>query len=131
MGTAITVRRDYSSHELRRLAAREKNAGRRLLAITAVLEAASREAAAKTGGMDRQTLRDALIRFNEQGPPGPINKSSPGAPGKLTKEHKAFFARLVKEGPIPAVHGIVRWRTCDLVMRLDEEFGLSASDDTH
>lgn len=132
MGTAISVRSDYSSKELRRLSTRVKDAGqaRRLLAIAAVLDGASREEAAKIGGMDRQTLRDWMIRFNDQGPDGLINKSSPGAPGKLTKEHKAFLARLVEEGPISAVHGVVRWRACDLIMRLHEEFGLSVSDDT-
>ena len=132
MGTAISVRTDYSGQELRRLATRVKDVGqaRRLLAIAAVLDGASREEAAKIGGMDRQTLRDWVIRFNEQGPDGLINKSSPGAPGKLTKEHKAFLARLVEEGPIPAVHGVVRWRACDLIMRLHDEFGLSVSDDT-
>jgi transposase len=132
MGTALAVRTGYSSKELRRLAARAKDAGqaRRLLAIAAVLDGASREEAARIGGMDRQTLRDWVIRFNEQGPDGLVNKSSPGAPGKLTEEHKAFLARLVEEGPIPAVHGVVRWRACDLIMRLHEEFGISVSDDT-
>ena len=132
MGTAIALRTDYSSKELRRLAGRVKNAGqaRRLLAIAAVLEGTSREEAARIGGMDRQTLRDWVIRFNEQGSDGLINKSAPGAPGKLTKKHKAFLARLVEEGPIPAIHGVVRWRACDLIMRLYEEFGLSVSDDT-
>ena len=109
-----------------------KNAAqaRRLLAIAAVLDGSSREQTAKIGGMDRQTLRDWVIRFNEQGPDGLVNGSSPGAPGKLTDEHKAFLARLVEEGPIPAVHGVVRWRACDLIMRLHEEFGISVSDDT-
>src|SRR5260221_11321653 len=80
--------------------------------------------------MERQTLRDWVIRFNEQGPDGLVNKSSPGAPSKLTEEHKAFLVRLVEEGPIPAVDGVVRWRACDLIMRLYEEFGISVSDDT-
>jgi hypothetical protein len=44
--------------------------------------------------------------------------------------HKAFLARIVEEGPIPAIHGVVRWRACDLIMRLHEQFGLSVSDDT-
>ncbi len=51
-------------------------------------------------------------------------------PPKLEAAHKAFIARIVEEGPIPAVHGVVRWRACDLIMRLHEEFGLSVSDDT-
>ena len=64
MGTAISVRTDYSGQELRRLATRVKDVGqaRRLLAIAAVLDGASREEAAKIGGMDRQTLRDWVIR---------------------------------------------------------------------
>ena len=132
MGTAIAVRTDYSSKELRGLASRVKNAGqaRRLLAIAAVLDGSLREDAAKLGGMDRQTLRDWVVRFNEQGSEGLINKTAPGAPGKLRKKHKAFLARLVEEGPIPAIHGVVRWRACDLIMRLHEEFGLAVSDDT-
>ena len=71
-----------------------------------------------------------MIRFNEQGPDGLINIPSPGVPPKLNSRHKAFLARIVEEGPIPAIHGVVRWRACDLIMRLYEEFGLSVSDDT-
>jgi putative transposase len=132
MGQAIAVRMDYTSDEVRQLAKRAKDASqaRRLLAIAVVLDGASREEAAKAGGMERQTLRDWVIRFNEKGPDGLVNKSSPGAPSKLTEEHKAFLVRLVEEGPIPAVDGVVRWRACDLIMRLYEEFGISVSDDT-
>src|SRR5690349_16868252 len=132
MGHAIPVRTDYTAGEVRRFAQRAKDAAqaRRLLAIAAVLAGASREEAAKIGGMDRQTLRDWVIRFNEQGPDGLVNIPSPGAPPKLNDTHKAFLARIVHEGPIPAIHGVVRWRACDLIMRLHEEFGLSVSDDT-
>src|SRR5437870_13038760 len=72
MGRAIAVRADYTSGEVRRVAQRVKNAAqaRRLLAIAAVLDGASRENAAKISGMDRQTLRDWVIRFNAQGPDG-------------------------------------------------------------
>src|SRR5262249_14809734 len=90
----------------------------------AVLDGASREEAATIGGMDRQTLRGWVIRFNEQGADGLINIPSPGVPPKLNSRHKAFLARIVEEGPIPAIHGVVRWRACDLIMRLYEEFGL-------
>jgi len=109
-----------------------KDAGqaRRLLAIAAVLDGNSRTEAAKIGGMDRQTLRDWVIRFNEQGPDGLVNKSSPGGPSKLNEEHKAFLVGIVEEGPMPAIHGVVRWRACDLIMRLHQEFGISVSDDT-
>ena len=132
MGQAIALREDYTAGEVRRLAKRAKDAtqARRLLAIAAVLDGASRAEAAKVGGMDRQTLRDWVIRFNEQGPDSLINIPSPGVAPKLNKKHRAFLARIVEDGPIPAVHGVVRWRACDLIMRLYEEFGLSVSDDT-
>ena len=132
MGHAIAVRTDYAAGEIRRFAQRAKDAAqaRRLLAIAAVLDGASREEAAKIGGMDRQTLRDWVIRFNEQGADGLINIPSPGMPPKLNAAHKAFLVRIVEEGPIAAIHGVVRWRACDLIMRLHEEFGLSVSDDT-
>ena len=72
MGQAIPVRTGYTAGGVRRFAKRAKDAAqaRRLLAIAAVLDGASREEAAKIGGMDRQTLRDWVIRFNEQGPDG-------------------------------------------------------------
>ena len=132
MGQAIALQGNYTAGEVRRLAKRAKNAAqaRRLLAIAAVLDGRSREEAAKVGGMDRQTLRDWVIRFNERGPDGLINISSPGVPPKLDKKHRAFLSRLVEDGPIPAIDGVVRWRACDLIMRLHEEFGLSVSDDT-
>jgi transposase len=132
MGQAIPVRSDFSAGEVRQFAKRAKDAAqvRRLLAIAAVLDGASREDAAKIGGMDRQTLRDWVIRFNAQGPDGLINIPSPGVPPVLDDAHRAFLARIVAEGPIPAIHGVVRWRACDLIMRLHEEFGLSVSDDT-
>jgi transposase-like protein len=71
MGRAIAVRTDYTSAEVRRFAKRAKDASqaRRLLAIAAVLDGASREGAATIGGMDRQTLRDWVIRFNDRGQP--------------------------------------------------------------
>ena len=120
-GRAIVVRTDYTSGDVRRVARGRCGAG----APTACDRGGARRQlasqAAKIGGMDRQTLRDWVIRFNAQGPDGLVNKSSPGAPGKLTDEHKAFLTRLVEEGPIPAVDGVVRWRACDLIMRLHEE----------
>jgi len=132
MGQPIAVRIDYTADQLRRLARRTKDVAqaRRLLAIAAVLDGASRAEAAQTGGMDRQTLRDWVIRFNEQGPDGLTNIPSPGVPPKLDAGHRAFLGRLVEEGPIPAIHGVVRWRACDLVALLHEEFGVSVSDDT-
>src|SRR5260221_758447 len=132
MGQAIAVRTEYTATEVRLLARQAKDAAqaRRLLAIAAVLDGSSRTEAATNAGMDRQTLRDWGIRFNEQGPDGLVNIPSAGAPPKLNDTHKAFLARIVHEGPIPAIHGVVPCPAGELIMRLHEAFGLSVSDDT-
>lgn len=132
MGRAVAVRGDDTNTELRVLATRCRNAAqaRRLLSIAAVVDGASRAAAAKLGGMDRQTLRDWVHRFNADGPDGLINHPAPGAVPKLTKAQKARLGALVEQGPIPAIHDVVRWRACDLVQWIQEEFGISVSDDT-
>ena len=79
------------------------------------------------GSSDAAGLGDPVQRA---GADGLINIPSPGVPPKLNSRHKAFLARIVEEGPIPAMHGVVRWRACDLIMRLYGGFGLSVSDDT-
>lgn len=130
MGTAIALRTDYSSKELRSLARRVKNAGqaRRLLAIAAVLDGALREDAAKVGGMDRQTLRDWVLRFNECGPEGLINVKSPGRPPTLSKDQMEELGRLVEAGPDPEKDGVARWRCVDLKRVLGARFGVDLSE---
>src|ERR1700740_3862157 len=95
MGQAVPVRTDYTAGGVRRVAKRAKDAAqaRRLLAIAAVLDGASRTEAAEAGGMDRQTLRDWVIRFNAQGPAGLINIPSPGVRPKLHRTHPVFLPR--------------------------------------
>jgi transposase len=132
MGQPITIRDSYSSAELRGLAKRSRDAdqARRLLSIAAVVDGASRGAAAKMGGMDRQTLRDWVHRFNEAGPEGLRNRAAPGPSPKLSRAQQAKLAALVERGPLPAVDGVVRWRAGDLVQWIYEEFNISVSDDT-
>jgi transposase len=83
---------------------------RRLLALAAVYDGQSREEAARIGGMDRQTLRDWVHRFNEEGADGLINAKSPGRPPKLSKEQMEELRRLVEAGPDPEKDGVARWR---------------------
>ena len=117
MGAGIALRRDYGPDDLRALARRSKDANqsRRLLALAAVLDGHTRAEAAKIGGMDRQTLRDWVHRFNGSGPEGLIDRKAPGQTPKLSADHNAQLAEVVEQGPIPPVHGVVRWRLKDLV----------------
>src|SRR5215204_5842197 len=105
MATAVTVRADFSADELRRLAAASKHANqsRRLLSLAAVLDGMSRTEAARLGGMDRQTLRDWVHRFNERGPDGLNDTWSKGNPPRLSAEQQAELAHLVETGPNRAV----------------------------
>ena len=126
MGQAIAVRVDFTAGEVRRLAKRAKDAAqaRRLLAIAAVLDGASREDAAKLGGMDRQTLRDWVHRFNAHGPEGLKDNWANGSVPRLSPEQQAELAELVESGPDRAVHGVVRWRRVDLQRVVAERFGV-------
>lgn len=124
---AIVLRQDFDAAQLRELACRSKDARqvRRLLALAAVYDGARRGEAAAVGGMDRQILRDWALRFNAEGPAGLIDRKAPGARPKLTPDQLAAVLRLVEEGPIPAIHGVVRWRLVDLVGWIYAEYGVS------
>jgi putative transposase len=127
MPAAVRVRTDVSAGELRRLAARTKhvNQSRRLLSIAAVLDGMSRADAARVGGMDRQTLRDWVHRFNERGPDGLKDSWSKGNPPRLSPDQQAELAHVVETGPDRAVHGVVRWRRVDLQHLIAERFGVT------
>ena len=102
MSAAIGLREDFEAADLRGLAAKVKDANqaRRLLALAAVYDGMDREEAARIGGMDRQTLRDWVYRFNEQGSEGLINAKPPGRPSKLSAEQKEELRQLVEAAPI-------------------------------
>jgi transposase len=126
MGTAVKMRADYSAAELRRLAKETKNVNqsRRLLSLAAVLDGMSREDAARVGGMDRQTLRDWVHRFNDSGPDGLKDAWTGGPEPRLLPAQKAELAGIVETGPDQAVDGVVRWRRIDLQKVIKERFGV-------
>ena len=125
MAVAIT-RRDLSATELRRKAARSRDAdaARRTLAIALVLDGHSRADAAAACGMDRQTLRDWVHRYNAEGLAGLANRRAPGPAPRLSAEQDAELARWVEDGPDLARDGVVRWRCRDLQARIEREFGV-------
>src|SRR5215212_10546270 len=127
MPAAVRMRSDFSAGELRRLAATTKNANqsRRLLSLSAVLDGMSRTEAARIGGMDRQTLRDWVHRFNEAGPDGLRDSWSSGPRARLSPEQLAELAEVVETGPDPALDGVVRWRRIDLKKVIEDRFGVA------
>jgi transposase len=133
MPTAVRVtRQDHSPADLRQAAKRsdDADAARRMLAIALVLEGASRGDAATSCGMERQTLRDWVHRYNADGLAGLSNRPLPGAAPRLTPEQKAEVARWVRAGPDLARHGVVRWRRRDLCDEIAAVFGVTLAERT-
>jgi transposase len=126
MGSTVKLRDDYSAVELRRLArvAKDVRQSGRLLSIAAVVDGMGRADAARIGGMDRQTLRDWVHRFNAAGPDGLLDQWSAGPPSRLSAEQQADLAAIVEKGPDRAVDGVVRWRRIDLKRIIRERFGV-------
>jgi transposase len=126
MPSALTLRTDFSASELRRLAKRSKDnsQSRRLLSLAAVLDGMNRTDAARIGGMDRQTLRDWVHRFNQLGPDGLLDRHAGGVEPRLSAERKAELAALVEAGPDRASDGVVRWRRVDLQRVIKERFDI-------
>lgn len=132
MAAAIGLRSDFDGSELRRLArgSADANQTRRLLALAVVYDGGRRSEAAAVGGVTLQIVRDWVVRFNAEGPAGLLDRKAPGAARRLTEEHRQALAALVESGPIPAIHGVVRWRRKDLVQWLHEEFGVVVAETT-
>jgi len=126
MPSAVRLREDYSAEELRTLARRSKDVSqsRRLLSLAAVRDRMDRGSAAKIGGMDRQTLRDWVHRFNALGPEGLLDNRTEGPKPRLSEEQLAQFAKIVEAGPDREKDGIVRWRRVDLKRIIAERFGV-------
>ena len=122
--TVAVTRRELGAGELRREAGRcrDARAARRMLALALVLEGASREEAARAAGMDRQTLRDWVHRYNEEGLDGLSDRRRPGPRPRLTPEQEAELATAVERGPDPERDGVVRWRRVDLQALIETRF---------
>lgn len=133
MSRALEITRtDHTASELRAYAAKCDEAGqaRRLLAIALVLDGISREDAARLTGMDRQTLRDWVLRYNAAGVDGLASRKPPGAAPKLTKEQWQELGRLIIEGPDRKAHKVIRWRCIDLCAEVQRRFSVTVCERT-
>jgi len=127
MGRVVVLREEFDGPGLRCLAKASKDAGqsRRLLALAEIYDGGRRKDAARIGAVGLQVIRDWVLRFNAKGPVGLIDGKAPGKPPKLNDDQRHALARIVESGPIPAVHGVVRWRRQDLALWIYEEYGIS------
>lgn len=129
MAAAIGVQTDHASEDLRRFARRcgDPDQVRRLLAMALILDGGSRSDAAKFAGVTLQIVRDWVLRFNSDGPDGLATRKAPGRAPILNDEQRTRLAEIVEAGPIPASHGVVRWRLADLAQWVWDEFAVSVT----
>jgi transposase len=133
MGSPVEIARtDYTSAELRALSSRcsDGDQVRRILAVAMVLEGRSRTEAAELNGMDRQTLRDWVHRYNAAGVEGLKSRRAPGRAPVLSALQRAELLDLVLEGPNPQIHGVVRWRCVDLKAEVARRFAVEVHENT-
>jgi transposase len=131
MPKALTIiRADLTATDLRQAAAcsNDANAARRMLGLALVLEGYARGEAARLCAMDRQTLRDWVIRYNAEGVAGLSDRISPGPKPRLTPEQEAAVAELVRKGPDRAKDGVVRWRRVDLAHVIKTRFKVTLAE---
>jgi len=126
MPAALPIRSDFDGKTLRGVArvCEDSNRSRRLLSLAAVYDGMSRGDAARIGGMDRQTLRHWVLRFNEDGPNGLYDRWSPGPARRLSDDQLRELVTIVETGPDPKTDGVVRWRRVDLQAVIKECFGV-------
>ena len=128
----LSLRDDCDAARLKLAARQSDNADqvRRLLALAAIYDGASRTEAAQIGGVTRQIVRDWVVRFNEGGPDALVARKAPGKPPLLNPEQRVSLAQAIENGPVPAVDGVVRWRLVDLAQWVWEKFAISISRQT-
>ncbi len=127
---AVSIAKEHTPAELRALARRERD-GRvaaRVIALTNALDGMSREAAARAAGMDRQTLRDWVHRFNAEGVEGLRDQPRPGRPPRMTEGQQAAFEALVLRGPDPERDGVSAWRLADVCAHAGRAYGVRYSE---
>ena len=128
----VRLRDDFDGGTVRAVAQTAKDGPqvRRLLALAALYDGATRGEAARIGGVSLQIVRDWVLRFNASGPLGLINRKAPGAAPILDDTHRLALAQRVEQGPTLAIHGVVRWRVTDLCTWIFTEFQLAITRQT-
>src|SRR5690242_400934 len=125
MGAALAIRDELAPSALRRRARQEPNrrAALRVAAIANALEGMSRAEAARLAGMERQGLRDAVVRYNAEGLAGPHDRPEPGRPQRPSEAERAALAARGFTEPDPERDGPSAWTRADLCGRLADRFG--------
>lgn len=121
----LTIRTDLASAvDLRRLARREprRRTMQRLLALANALDGLSRADAARAAGIERQALRDAVVRYNAEGLAGLVDRPAGRRPERLTEGEQAVLLDRVLRGPDPERGEPSSWTLRDLCGFIEARF---------
>src|ERR1700690_3483171 len=132
MSIPVALRGDFKASQLRALARKTKDGpqARRLLALAAIYDGATRTEAAKIGGVTLQIIRDWVMRFNARGAAGLLDGKSPGQPSRLNDVQRQAIVRMIESGPIPAIPGVVPGRVIDFSQGIYEGFRITVAKQT-
>src|ERR1700677_646907 len=132
MAIPVLLRGDFKASQLRALVRKTKDGpqARRLLTLAVIYDGATRTEAAKIGGVTLQIIREWVMRFNARGASGLLDGKSPGQPTRLNDVQRQAIVQMIESGPIPAIHGVVRWRLIDLSQWVYEEFRITVAKQT-
>ena len=122
----LAIRADVASApELRRLAKKEprRRTAQRMLAIANALEGMSRADAARAAGIERQALRDAVLRFNAEGLAGLVDRPYGRRPERLSEGEQAVLVNHILRGPDPEKGEPSSWTLPDLCRFIEGRFG--------
>src|SRR3954464_2061259 len=130
MGRAITIRTDLgTATDLRRMA--KQQGGRRttlrLLAIANAMDGMSRAQAARSAGIERQSLCDAIKRFNAEGIAGLVDRPKGHRSQRLSEAEQAVLINLILRGPDPEKGEPCAWTLPDLCRFIEKRFDKSMS----
>ena len=116
MSIPVALRGDFKASQLRALARKAKDGpqARRLMTLAAIYDGATRTEAARMGGVTLQIIRDWVVRFNARGAAGLLDGKSTVQPSRLNDVQRQAIVQMIESGPIPAIHGVVRWQLIDL-----------------
>ena len=125
--TISVTRGEHTADDLRRHAAATDDAAvvRRLLALALVLDGRNRAEAARLAGMDRQTLRDWVHRYNIDGMAGLADRHGGGPKPRLSAAQEGVVADWMRTGPDVAQDKVVRWRCVDIQARIARLFDVA------
>ncbi|MEI7608475.1 MAG: helix-turn-helix domain-containing protein [Rhodospirillaceae bacterium] len=97
--------------------------GARAYGLANALDGLDRAKAARLAGLERQALRDAVVRYNVENVAGLFDHPKGRRPEGLTESEQATVAAVIFRGPNPEIDGVCTWTREALAVWISRKFG--------